>query len=275
MTQEPTRSTLSAQVKTSTRPMDATPDKESEDLNPYRLHSRREILALLRTIAGQKQMLNMLANRDSTAIVTTILNIDDVAGTLIVDCAQRGYMNDSILQSDNISFETALEQVRILFFVDRIEQCMYEGAPALKLELPRSVIRVQRREFYRVPTLAGAPVSCTITIPQTDSGEGRPVTLVLQNVSGGGIALIDAQGVLDQTIGRIYRNCRIDLPGGALVVTSLELRNLQEIRLPDGKTANRLGCLFLDLPHVMLAAVQRYISKLEREQNARASGRLG
>ncbi|MBC7513006.1 MAG: flagellar brake protein, partial [Herminiimonas sp.] len=122
---------------------------------------------------------------------------------------------------------------------------------------------------------AGAPVSCTITIPQTGSGEARSVTLVLQNVSGGGIALIDAHGVLVQTIGRVYRNCRIDLPGGTLVVTSLELRNTQAIRLPNGKTVNRLGCLFINLPHAMLAAVQRYITKLEREQNARASGRLG
>lgn len=251
------------------------PDKESEDLNPYRLHSRREIVALLRTIAEQKQRLNMLANRDGAAIVTTILDIDDVAGTLIVDCAQREHMNDSILKSDNISFETALEQVRILFFVDRVERCTYEDAPALKLDLPDSMIRVQRREFYRVPTLAGAPVSCTVTIPQEGSGEARLVTLVLQNVSGGGIALIDEHGVLEQTIGRVYPNCRIDLPGGTLVVTSLELRNTQQVRLPNGKTANRLGCLFIDLPHAMLAAIQRYITKLEREQNARAAGRLG
>ena len=255
--------------------MHAMPDKESEDLNPYRLHSRREIVALLRTIAEQKQRLNMLANRDGAAIVTTILDIDDVAGTLIVDCAQREHMNDSILKSDNISFETALEQVRILFFVDRVERCTYEDAPALKLDLPDSMIRVQRREFYRVPTLAGAPVSCTVTIPQEGSGEARLVTLVLQNVSGGGIALIDEHGVLEQTIGRVYPNCRIDLPGGTLVVTSLELRNTQAIRLPNGKTVNRLGCLFINLPHAMLAAVQRYITKLEREQNARASGRLG
>ena len=255
--------------------MDAIPDKESEDLNPYRLHSRREIVALLRTIAEQKQVLNMLANRDSTAIVTTILEIDDVAGTLVIDCAQREYMNEGILSSDNISFETALEQVRILFFVDRIEQCMHQGAPALKLDLPQSMIRLQRREYYRVPTVAGAPVSCTITIPQSGPGEVRAVSLTLQNVSGGGIALIDSQGLLDPTIGRIYRNCRIDLPGGTLVVTSLELRNAQQVRLPNGQSANRLGCLFIDLPHAMLAAVQRYIAKLEREQNARAAGRLG
>ncbi len=254
--------------------MDATPDQESEDLNPYRLHSRREILALLRTIADQKQMLNMLANSDGTAIVTTILEIDEVAGKLVIDCAQRAYMNESILQSDNISFETALEQVRILFFVNRVEQCTYEDAPALQIDLPQSMIRVQRREYYRVPTLPGAPVSCTITIPQSASGEARLVTMVLQNVSGGGIALIDARGELDQTIGRVYRNCRIDLPGGTAVVTSLELRNAQQVRLPNGQHVTRLGCLFIDLPHGMLAAVQRYITKLEREHNARAAGRL-
>ena len=255
--------------------MDATQTPLSEDLSPYQIHSRREIVALLRNLGTQRQMINMLADHGSTAIVTSLLEVDDANGSVIIDCAQRERINQHLLASENISFETALDHIRILFFATSVEECLYQGTPALKIDLPASVIRLQRREFYRVPTPIVTPVSCTISIPQDDSAVSRPVSLVLQNVSGGGIALIDEHGMLDPTIGRVYKNCRIDLPGGTLVVASLQLRNIQEIRMHNGRHARRAGCLFVDLPHAMLAAIQRYITKLEREQNARAAGRIG
>jgi c-di-GMP-binding flagellar brake protein YcgR len=254
--------------------MDATPENLSDDLSPYQVHSRREIISLLRNIGEQKQLINMLGNRGGAAIVTSILEVDDAGGTLIMDCAQREKINAQLLASDNLSFETALEQIRILFFSSAVEECDFDGAPALRIALPATLIRLQRREYYRVPTPQLNPVSCSITIPQLASDELRAITVVLQNVSGGGIALIDEHGLLDQTIGRTYRNCRIDLPGGTLVVASLQVRNVQEICLANGKHVRRLGCLFIDLPHAMMAAIQRYIAKLEREHNARTAGRL-
>lgn len=254
--------------------MDATQESLSEDLSPYQVHSRREIVALLRNVGEQRQMVNMLGNRGGAAVVTSILSVDDAAGTVIVDAAQLDVVNGQIVGSDNISFETVLDQIRILFFTDRIDLCQFEDLPALAFPLPASVIRLQRREYYRVPTPVVTPASCTIAIPQADSGAQRTVTLVLQNVSGGGIGIIDELGLLDRTVGRVYQNCRIDLPGGSLVVASLEIRNSVTVRLPNGKQVQRIGCLFVDLPHAMMAAVQRYITKLEREQNARAAGRL-
>jgi len=255
--------------------MDATQVNQPDDLSPYQVHSRREIIALLCNIGEHKQLINMQGNCGGVTIITSILNVDEQDGTVTLDCAQEDRINEQLFESDAISFETALEQIRILFFVRRIQQCMYQGAPALQIDLPQSVVRLQRREFYRVPTPLSMPVSCSITIPKISDSSIMSVTLTLQNVSGGGLALIDEHGVLDHTIGRIYKDCRIDLPGGTLVVASLELRNAQEIVLPNGRHVRRLGCLFVNLPQAMMAAVQRYISKLEREQKARAPGRLG
>jgi c-di-GMP-binding flagellar brake protein YcgR len=109
-------------------------------------------------------------------------------------------------------------------------------------------------------------------VPREDGYGSITVVLTLQNVSGGGIAMVDEKKLLDPTIGRIYKDCRIDLPGGTLVVATLQIRNAQEITLANGKSIRRLGCLFLDLPKSMMNAVQRYITKMEREQNAKATG---
>jgi c-di-GMP-binding flagellar brake protein YcgR len=243
-----------------------------EDLGPYQVYSRREIITLLRSIGERNQLVRMIINDGTEAVVTSILKIDEANGVVIIDCAPSAMQNQRILQSDNISFETLLEHIRILFFVTKIDSCMFENLPAFSFAIPASLIRLQRREFYRVLTPIANPVRCTITIPHEDEQETSTIVVALQNVSGGGIAVLDEKKQLDHTIGRIYKDCRIDLPGGTLVVATLQIRNSQEITLPNGKSIHRVGCLFIDLPKSMMSAVQRYITKLEREQNAKATG---
>ncbi len=243
-----------------------------DDLGPYQIYSRREIVALLRNVAESKQLVRMIINDGTEAVVTSILEVDEAEGTVIIDIAPNQLQNQRILQSDNISFETMLEHIRILFFATEIESCYYENLPAFQFAIPASMVRLQRREFYRVLTPVTNPVRCTITIPHEVDETSTTVVVALQNVSGGGVAILDEKKLLDPTIGRIYKDCRLDLPGGSLVVTTLQIRNSQEITLPNGKNIRRLGCLFVDMPKSMMSAVQRYITKLEREQNAKSTG---
>ena len=245
---------------------------KTQELSPYQIHSRREIITLLRSLQEQRQMLTMLINGSPEAVVTSILEIDEESNFLLIDSAPNPAMNRRIAESDNISFETVLDHIRILFFAAEIQECMYEDRAALQMAIPASLIRLQRREFYRVQTSISNPVRCTIPV-QHELGI-ETVTLTLQNVSGGGIALIDDQKSLDNTTGQIYKDCRIHLPGNTVVVTALQVRNSQDITLPTGKIVRRIGCLFIELPPAMLAAIQRYITKLEREQNAKAGAMI-
>jgi c-di-GMP-binding flagellar brake protein YcgR len=96
--------------------------------------------------------------------------------------------------------------------------------------------------------------------------------LSLIDISCGGIAIIEERQVLDETPGRQYDNCRIELPSIGTIVTGLQVRACGEVVLPSGKRKRRLGLEFVNLPPAMLAAVQRYIMKLERDQIARTSG---
>lgn len=249
-----------------------TTDFGIEDLSPYQVHSPREVISLLRGISDHKQLVRLLINGGSEAIVTSILHIDEASDSVILDCAQSGLANQRIIESDNLSFETVLDNIRILFFSTQAESCQFEDLPALRIAIPDSLIRLQRREHYRIPTPIANPLRCTIQIPHEANGITSKVVVPLQNVSGGGIAMIDEHHLLDNTVGRNYNDCQIDLPGGTLIVATLQIRNSQEITLPNGKTIRRLGCLFVALPQTMMTAVQRYITKLERERNARETG---
>ena len=245
-----------------------------EDVSPYQVHSRREIIGLLRSMQERNQLVTMQAAGGADAVVTSILEVDEQSGMVVIDRAPTNTMNQRLMGSDNVSFETVLDNIRILFFTNKVGECLYDNLPALYIAIPPSLIRLQRREYYRVPTPVANPVRCSIRVPPDDqsAGPGTTVIVTLKDISGGGIGVIDEKKLLDNTIGRIYKDCRLDLPGGTVVTCSLQVRNSHDLTLASGKSIRKIGCMFVNLPSPMLAAVQRYITKLERERNAKATG---
>lgn len=246
-------------------------DDDTDDLSRFQVRSRREIISLLRTVGARNQLVRMQANHGADSVVTSILEVDDDNGIVIIDCAPSASTNQRVLESEDIAFETVLENIRILFFTSHAESCTHDGRPALYIPIPESVIRLQRREYYRVSTPVSNPVRCSIPVPGADGGPATAAVVPLHNVSGGGIAVVDEKKQIPNTIGTTFTKCRLDLPGGAVEVT-LRLMNSRDVTLNNGKNTRRLGFMFVDLPNATLAAIQRYITKLEREQNARATG---
>jgi c-di-GMP-binding flagellar brake protein YcgR len=204
------------------------------------------------------------------AIVTSVLDVDEEQDVVIVDGAPSRNLNERFVKAERLLFETTLDKIRISFSSTCRALCIHGGTPALLLEIPDQIVRLQRREYYRVATPLAEPVRCMIPLPQ-DLGQGMAM-LSLVDISCGGIAVLEEKQMLDETIGRQYDNCRIELPGISTIVTTLQIRDYQEVVLPSGKRKRRLGLEFVNLPPAMLAAVQRYIMKAERDQNARTSG---
>tara|TARA_R110001599_G_scaffold159052_1_gene346179 strand:- start:201427 stop:202185 length:759 start_codon:yes stop_codon:yes gene_type:complete len=245
-------------------------DYDQDDLSQYRVHSRREVIALLRNMSECNQLLRMVINHGTDTVVTSVLEVDSSNNTVILDCAPTATMNQRVLDSEKISFETVLDNIRILFTAPAATGIQYNGLPAFVIPLPTDVVRLQRREFYRVMTPLTSPVHCIIPIKDAN-GDVVEVKTTLYNISGGGVSIIDDKKLIDNTQGRRYENCSIDLPGGVLNIT-LEIRNLLEITLTNGKSIQRLGCEFVAPSNGALGAVQKYITKLERDQNAKATG---
>lgn len=245
----------------------------TEDVSPYQVHSRREIIALLRGMLERNQLVSMQADGGAEAVVTSVLDVDEENNIVIVDRAPSNLVNQRIIDSDNVSFETVLDNIRILFFASQVRSCLYDNLPALYIPIPSTLVRLQRREHYRVPTPISNPLRCTITIPPDDSGsDGTTVVVTVKDISCGGIAVVDEKKLLDNTIGRLYEQCRIDVPGGTPLQIKLQVRNSVDLSLASGRSIRKLGCMFVDLPKPALTAVQRYITKLERERNAKATG---
>ena len=250
--------------------MQAFHDSGLENWHDYEVGSRREIVSLLRGIRDKNQLIRMLIQGDSDVCVTSILDVDPDSDSVILDCSINKEQNARIVGASQIAFETTLDKIRILFGTAKVEDTVFENGPALRMALPESLIRLQRREYYRMSTPVSNPVRAVIPMP-AELGGGTHV-FPLADISCGGIAILDNKLLLGNTIGHVYPDVRIDLPDSGTVTTSLQIRNTLDMTLLNSKTNRRLGCEFVDISRGNLAAVQRYITRLERERNARIAG---
>lgn len=250
--------------------MQAITEAELESWHDYEVESRREIVALLRQIAEKKQLIRMLVKGEGDVCVTSLLDVDPDDGSIVLDRSISQEQNARIIAAPKVMCETSLDKIRILFHVSNLRETRYDGSIALAADLPPRLIRLQRREFYRMATPVTSPVRATIPLPAALGG-GTTV-LPLADISCGGISLLDNKHQLGSTIGETFANCHIEVPDVGLVTTSLQIRNALEMMLLNNKTTRRLGCQFVDISRANMAAVQRYITKLERERNARLAG---
>jgi c-di-GMP-binding flagellar brake protein YcgR len=250
--------------------MQAITEAELESWHDYEVESRREIAALLRQIAEKKPLIRMLVKGEADVCVTSLLAVDADNGTIVLDRSISQEQNARIIAASKVMCETSLDKIRILFHLGNLRETRFEGSIALAADFPVRLIRLQRREFYRMATPVTTPVRATIPLPPALGG-GSTV-LPLADISCGGIALLDNKHQLGSTIGETFANCRIEVPDVGPVTTSLQVRNAIEMTLLNNKTTRRLGCQFVDISRANMAAVQRYITKLERERNARLAG---
>lgn len=246
------------------------PSLGTENQSPYQVESRREILALLKGFKEKNQLISMMINGGSEVFITSVLHVDDANNLLIIDSAPDTQANQRIIEASSVFFDGLLDRISIQFSSSRVQRIQFENRPALQMPVPINLIRLQRRENYRINTPVSKPVKCQIPIVIDDLRKEHKFSLV--DISCGGIALLDDQRILDMTVGKTYDNCIIDLPGVEAIELGLQIRNSQELILLNGRTTRRVGCAFFNLSSRDLTSVQRYIMKLERERNAKMTG---
>ncbi|MGH8853699.1 MAG: flagellar brake protein [Telluria sp.] len=245
-------------------------NQELENWHDYEVTSRREIVALLRQIGEKHQLIRMLVKGEADVCVSTVLEVDPDNDTLVLDRSIDREQNERILSAGKVRCETSLDKIRILFTAENLRPSLFEGNAALRADIPPMLIRLQRREYYRMETPLSNPVRAIIPLP-LESGAGSGV-FPLHDISCGGIAILDNKLQLDTTIGATIPNCRIELPEIGAIVVSLQVRNSLDMTLLNHKTSRRIGLQFADISRGAMAGVQRYITKLERERNARLAG---
>lgn len=228
----------------------------------YTLHSRAEILFQLRSLQKRKVLVNLDLRESRQIVVTSVLAVNEANNTVILDSARGDALNHELMSGKGAEFVAQLDGVSISFSTGAVTLCEYEKLPALRIPLPPSLIRLQRREHFRVQLPIANPVKCIV--PSLSEENKEPITTNIVDIGCGGVALTDSSARLGTESGRLLPGCRLLLPETDVVFTTLEVRNSAQIRLQNGAFQTRLGCKFVDLPNDMAALLQRFVMNIER-----------
>jgi c-di-GMP-binding flagellar brake protein YcgR len=245
----------------------------AEDEAKYLLRDSREILAILKHIVAARALVSARLAPGRESYLSALIAVDDREDGVLLDASADPVQNERILRAEALDCVTQLEKVRIQFMLKNPRLVAEGGSPGFRCSLPDSLLRLQRREFYRLQTPLAHSVTCTLAMPQAD-GSRRNTELRILDISGGGVAIaVPPVGVRFEP-GTEFANCLLNLPDGPPIPARLIVRNLFRITNRSGAELLRAGCEFADMPRGAEDAIQRYILKVERERNARERGRL-
>ena len=247
------------------------PTLEPGEYDRFMLRAHAEIVAVLHGLYEKISQITVFFNEGQDLLITTVAAVAD--DHLVLDYGPSGEMNRKALEAKKHFCVTTLDKVRVQFILRDFEKIEHEGRPAFRCALPDEVLRLQRREFYRLVTPILHPLHCLMPIALPDGGQILHEANVF-DISGGGMGIAAPPEQIPFAADMSFPGCRVDLPEIGTVEGTVRVRSLFEIILRSGARVRRAGCEFVNLPGPMMTLIQRYIIKVERERKARESGLL-
>ncbi|BCL75781.1 flagellar brake protein YcgR [Jeongeupia sp. HS-3] len=243
--------------------IDPHPLAENDDLASYTLSNPLEVGAVLRNLSTRGDFVTIYFDHGKSMLTTRILEVDVKARRFRFDWAGQEALNRALQASPRNVFVALPDGVKVQFVCEAPVIVQHEGSPAFEAALPTQLVKLQRREFFRLTTPIVTPYRCHTQLP-----DGSPVSFNLHDLSLGGVGLWAGSvnvGLL--TRGDILRQATLELGAGVTFQTDLSVRGVRTVLLPQGEQP-LLGCQFLSLPRSAEAALQRQIALLERERRA-------
>jgi c-di-GMP-binding flagellar brake protein YcgR len=234
--------------------------------DPYRITSVREIEFIFQNIAKSDAHIALYYSEADDFIQTTLLGVDSSGLWLKQDPLKMD--NKRIVESKKLIFVSSHLHVKVQFSAEKISETTYHGQPAYFLSLPQSIHRLQRREYYRLITPITNPLLCVIPDTQPEVTEEvleeHPHQVTIMDISGGGVGLTCTEQDTLLVPGQTYHNCRIDLREIGEFYSTIEVKNLALISMPNGETVRRAGCEFKNLDGTSTIMLQRYVTAMQR-----------
>ena len=244
---------------------------QTETYGQYLLSNRLEILLNLRALAKQRTMITTYLDDGSNFFLSSIVTVDEENGLIFLDASNHPASNQLVAKAKQLTLSAILDRVKIQIRLPVFNTTFLEGKLAFSAPLPSNILRLQRREFFRLETPRVHPVRCKLAAKHQD---GLVVfDLPLFDLSGGGLSLIGKVEDAEKfSLGDIFKDCRLEIPSESVLSVNLRIQEILKTELPNGDHQLRLGCEFVSLPGTRLTLIERYITRLERERKAKESG---
>lgn len=239
----------------------------TEEERNYLIAAPANVAFILRGAMERSAMVTVYCDNRGDFAITSLLEVSPEQDRLVFDLPAHSHVAAALQKSPVLTFVTSQEGIKIKFQVGTPTVTIHDGRPALASRMPAEVLRLQRRDAFRVACPMSRPVRCTI--PYVAEGQAQKAELMALDISLGGLAVMNMHPQLHLEPGNLYPDCNVVLPDVGVFRTGLEVRNAYEVTLKNGQVTMRAGCRFADPEPGALTLVQRYTMRAERERTGR------
>ena len=231
----------------------------------FLIKSAKEIQLMLQAIAKNKTPVVMYFDDEQRFLKTLLLGVNEKG--IWLDVGPDEDDNTALLNSESIIFVTLHRGTKVQFVCHQRVLAIYASHPAFYFPLPDNMVRLQRRDYFRLSTSGDVPLKCVIPHKEFTDEHQSEITII--NISLGGIALVCKELGVRMGVGEVYPDCNIELPDIGTLVATLQVKNMFEVNAQNGTVIKHAGCEFMQLDSKMAMMLQRYVDLMQ----SRLSGR--
>lgn len=240
-----------------------TDRKEDMLLDPeaarrWQIHNRKEIDALLRKMFEQQSQFVAFIDGGPLSFTTMVAD-DDPSVNLLLGAPVNPDLLPSVQRATHLVCSGLVDEIRVQFVVQSPKLVRIGIFDALRCELPETVVRLQRRESFRLRVSPSNQVSCILmpTPPSTRS----PISPRVLDISTGGVGVM----LNDETVFRPNQMIEavISAPEPGAHDVPVRLRHVYSMPNFDGFKHTRAGFELQEPPQSLLLAIQRFIMRVQ------------
>ena len=226
----------------------------------FLIRSRQEVVRLLNGILASGAAFTMDYMNGDHFDAGALLNVDEAANQLIVECPTAWSERAADAASDegengdgSIMLTCMHESVKIQFQAGGLELTDLDGKPVVVLEIPEFMWRFQRRQYLR-HVVSGLKITLKLGILESDA---EVIDFALN-----GIGLLNCDSDVLLALGEELCGCTIALPGVGQVQVDMTVQHQTTVHQADGRQVTRVGCQFTRLDDSARQLMTHYLETL-------------
>ena len=130
-----------------------------EEIERCTLHNRREIAYQLRGMVKRGDRVSVLFQEGRQSFLTVLIDVSEADGLIYFDIGGSPETNQAYLKAAHSTFTTHIDGIRLQFSVGPGKETRFGGERVFAVPLPKSLLRLQRREVFRLALPSAKPHS--------------------------------------------------------------------------------------------------------------------
>lgn len=236
---------------------------EAEIEARFHVTGARPVAFLLTGFTKTADQFSVFCNAGDDSFLTTLLAVFPEKNQLIFDCSGSSESNRRLLASQQAIFVGHPGGIRVQFTCGPVMELIYGGEKAFAVHLPKVIVRLQRRESFRIET----PRLNPLQFFGRASG-GEQLKLPIHDISVTGIGLTASSEPVGLASGMRLEKCHFALPGDEHdLFFNATVAQVSERAMRGSLRQWHIGLQFNKLSGAEENRIQRYIARIERERH--------